>query len=204
MSPVIGLTGPIGCGKSTVAARLAVHGGHVIDADALARLVTGPGRGTLKAIRERFGDAVFDDRGELDRAALSAVAFDDPGALRDLEAIVHPAVRLEVVARLGSPQAQTAPFIVIEAIRLVEGGLASRCDEIWLVVCDRPTQRDRLRGRGMDPDDAERRIAAQGDMAERLAPAATRILRTDGPLDAVLVSIDAALREALGGAPRNP
>ena len=175
MSPVIGLTGPIGCGKSTVAARLAVHGGHVIDADALARLVTGPGRGTLKAMRERFGDAVFDDRGELDRGALSAVAFDDPAALRDLE-----------------------------AIRLVEGGLASRCDEIWLVVCDRPTQRDRLRGRGMDPDDAERRIASQGDMAERLAPAATRILRTDGPLDAVLVSIDAALREALGGAPRNP
>ena len=197
MSRVIGLTGPIGCGKSTVAARLAEHGALVIDADALARLVTGPGSETLVMIRERFGEAVLDDRGALDRAALAAVVFDDPAALRDLEAIVHPAVRLEVEARLGSAEAQAAPFTVIEAIRLVEGGLASRCDEIWLVVCDRPTQRQRLRARGMDPDDAERRISAQGDLAERLASAATRIVRTDGPLDAVLAETDEALRAAL-------
>jgi len=197
MSRVIGLTGPIGCGKSTVAARLAEHGALVIDADALARLVTGPGSETLVMIRARFGEAVLDDRGALDRAALAAVVFDDPAALRDLEAIVHPAVRLEVEARLGSAEAQAAPFTVIEAIRLVEGGLASRCDEIWLVVCDRPTQRQRLRARGMDPDDAERRISAQGDLAERLASAATRIVRTDGPLDAVLAETDEALRAAL-------
>jgi len=197
MSRVIGLTGPIGCGKSTVAARLAEHGALVIDADALARLVTGPGSETLVLIRARFGEAVLDDRGALDRAALAAVVFDDPAALRDLEAIVHPAVRLEVEARLGSAEAQAAPFTVIEAIRLVEGGLASRCDEIWLVVCDRPTQRQRLRARGMDPDDAERRISAQGDLAERLASAATRIVRTDGPLDAVLAETDEALRAAL-------
>ena len=197
MSRVIGLTGPIGCGKSTVAARLAEHGALVIDADALARLVTGPGSETLVMIRARFGEAVLDDRGALDRAALAAVVFDDPAALRDLEAIVHPAVRLEVEARLGSTEAQAAPFTVIEAIRLVEGGLASRCDEIWLVVCDRPTQRQRLRARGMDPDDAERRISAQGDLAERLASAATRIVRTDGPLDAVLAETDEALRAAL-------
>jgi dephospho-CoA kinase len=197
MSLVIGLTGPIGCGKSTIAAHLAEQGGEVIDADALARLVTGPGRDALVAIRARFGDAVFDDRGALDRADLAAVVFDDPAALRDLEAIVHPAVRLEVDARLDSPEARSAPFTVIEAIRLVEGGLASRCDEVWLVVCARPTQRDRLRGRGMDIEDADRRIAAQGDIAERLAPVATRILRTDVPLDAVLAATDEALAAAL-------
>jgi dephospho-CoA kinase len=198
MSLIIGLTGPIGCGKSTVAGRLAEHGGHVLDADALARLVTGLGRPTLTAIRARFGDAVFDDHGELDREILADVVFVDPSALRDLEAIVHPAVRSEIEARLASAQAQAAPFVVIEAIRLVEGGLAARCDEIWLVVCDRPTQRTRLRERGMDPDDADRRIEAQGDIAKRLAPAATRILRTDGALDAVLAATDAALRSALG------
>jgi dephospho-CoA kinase len=198
MSRIIGLTGPIGCGKSTVAGRLAEHGGLVIDADDLAHLVTEPGRPTWAAIRERFGDAVFGEHGELDRAGLAAVVFDDPGALRDLEAIVHPAVRLEVEARLGSSEAQAAPFLVIEAIRLVEGGLASRCDEIWLVVCDRPTQRERLRLRGMDPEDAERRISAQGEMAERLAPAATRILRTDGSLDVAMAATDEALRAALG------
>jgi dephospho-CoA kinase len=197
VSRIIGLTGPIGCGKSTVAARLAEHGGYVIDADALARLVTEPGRETLSAIRARFGDAVFGERGELDRAALAAVVFDDPAALLALEAIVHPAVRREVEARLASPAATAAPFTVIEAIRLVEGGLASRCDEIWLVVCDRPTQRGRLRSRGMDVDDAERRIAAQGDLAERLAPAATRILRTEGPLEATLALVDEALEAAL-------
>jgi dephospho-CoA kinase len=196
MSLVIGLTGPIGCGKSTIAARLAEHGGEIIDADALAHLVTSTGRDGLIAIRARFGDAVFRDRGELDRAALAAVVFEDSAALRDLEAIVHPAVRRELDARLESPRAKTAPFTVIEAIRLVEGGLASRCDEVWLVVCDRPTQRDRLQRRGMDPDDVDRRIVAQGDIAERLAPAATRILRTDGPLEAVLVAADEALEAA--------
>ncbi len=87
--------------------------------------------------------------------------------------------------------------MVIEAIRLVESGLASRCDEIWLVVCDRPTQRERLRRRGMDVDDAERRIAAQADITERLAPAATRIIRTDGSLEPVLATVDEALRLAL-------
>jgi dephospho-CoA kinase len=196
MSLVIGLTGPIGCGKSTIAARLAEHGGEIIDADALAHLVTSTGRDTLIAIRARFGDAVFHDRGELDRAALAAIVFEDSAALRDLEAIVHPAVRRELDARLESPRAKTAPFTVIEAIRLVEGDLASRCDEVWLVVCDLSTQRDRLQSRGMDPDDADRRIVAQGDIAQRLAPVATRILRTDGPLEAVLAAADEALEAA--------
>ena len=197
MSVVIGLTGPIGCGKSTIAAHLATRGGLIIDADAQARIVTSPGRPTLAAIRARFGDAVFDDRDELDRSALAAVVFDDSAALKDLEAIVHPAVRLEVEARLATAEAGAAPFTVIEAIRLMEGGLAARCTEVWLVACDRPTQRARLRRRDMDPADADRRIAAQGDITERTAPAATRILRTDGALDDVLAMADELLQVAL-------
>lgn len=197
MSIVIGLTGPIGCGKSTIAAHLATLGGLVIDADVVARVVTSPGSPTLPPIRARFGDGVFDDRGELDRSALATVVFDDPAALQDLEAIVHPAVRVEVDARLASPEAEAAPFTVIEAIRLVEGGLAARCTEVWLVACDRPTQRARLRQRDMDPADADRRIAAQGDMTERTAPAATHILRTDGSLDGVLAMTEELLQAAL-------
>jgi dephospho-CoA kinase len=199
MTLIIGLTGPIGCGKSTIAARLAEHGGHVIDADDLARDVTGPDRPELAAIRSRFGREVMAADGSLDRGALAARVFEDAAALRDLEAIVHPAVRAAVEARLTSPAAAAASFVAIEAIRLVEGGLATRCDEVWLVVCDRPTQRRRLRGRGMAPADADRRIAAQAGLAERLAPAATRILRTDGPIAGVLAATDEALAEALAG-----
>lgn len=193
----IGLTGPIGCGKSTVGRRLAEHGAAVIDADELARAVTGPGEPTLPAIRARFGDGVFVPDGALDRAALAAVVFPDEAALRDLEAIVHPAVRVRLDAAVADAERAGATVIAIEAIKLVEGGLATTCDEVWLVVCERATQRARLAARGAAPDDVERRIAAQGDIASRLTPAATRVLRTDGPLEATLAAVDAALAEAL-------
>lgn len=203
MSLVIGLTGPIGCGKSTVAAHLATVGGHVIDADALARDVTAPGRPSLDAIVARFGPSVIDDDGGLDRPAMAAIAFGDPAALRDLEAIVQPEVRALVEDDLASTAASEPPFVVIEAIALVEGGLALRCDEIWLVVCDRPTQRQRLAARGMAADDAEARIDAQADIAERLASVATRIVRTDGALEDVLAGVDAALAAALAARDRD-
>jgi dephospho-CoA kinase len=198
MSPVIGLTGPIGCGKSTIAAHLADLGGYVIDADALARDMTAPGRPILDAVVARFGSDVIADDGGLDRPAMAAVAFGDAAALRDLEAIIQPEVRRMVEAGLASRAASESRFVVIEAIALVEGGLAARCDEVWLVVCDRPTQRDRLAARGMSAADAEARFEVQADIVERLAPAATRIVRTDGPLDSAFAAVDAALESALG------
>ena len=132
---LIGITGPIGCGKSTVAAILHELGGEVIDADVLARRATDPGRATLPAIRARFGDEVFTSDGELDRSAMATVVFADPAALADLELIVHPEVRKMVDATLEKASADDAPFVVIEAIKLVEGGLAQRCDEVWLIEC---------------------------------------------------------------------
>jgi len=167
--PVIGLTGPIGCGKSTVAAMLGDLGGHVIDADDLARRATAPGQPTLTAIRERFGEAVFASPGVLDRTALATVVFADPAALRDLEAVVHPAVRTLVEEELRHALGAGAPFVALEAIKLVEGGLADRCTETWIVDCEGDEQRDRLRGRGLADDDVERRIVAQGaDLPTRL------------------------------------
>ncbi len=195
---VIGLTGPIGCGKTAVARWLHARGGWWIDADDLAREGTAPGRPELEAIRARFGDAVFAADGSLDRAALAAVVFPDPVALAELEAIVHPAVGLLVRERLAEAAAAGAPFVVIEAIKLVEGGLAAACDEVWLVECSPAVQRARLVGRGMTQADAERRIAAQGaDLADRLAPHATRRLRTDGTLEDTERRVTAALKEAL-------
>jgi dephospho-CoA kinase len=196
---LIGLTGPIGCGKSTVARMLARLGGFVIDADAVARAATDPGQPTLPAIRSRFGDGVVAPDGTLDRAALARIVFSDAAALADLEAIVHPRVRARIRELLDSDPATTAPFVVLEAIKLVEGGLARACDEVWLVTCDPSTQRERLAGRGATPEDVERRIAAQGDVIGRLAPSATRVVVTDGTLEEAQGRVEEALAEALAG-----
>ena len=177
----IGLTGPIGCGKSTVAGWLAARGAVVVDADEVARDVTAPGQPAHDAVLARFGDPVRGADGTLDRAALARLVFSDPAALADLEAIVHPAVRPQILAVVESAEAAGVPAVVIEAIKLVEGGLAALCDEVWLVTCDARVQRERLLARGASPEDADRRIAAQRGLVERLRPAASRVLDTTGP-----------------------
>ena len=183
MTVHIGLTGPIGCGKSTVASWLGERAGVVvIDADQVARDVLEPGQPALVAVIARFGSGLVGPGGSLDRAALGRIVFADPAALRDLEAIVHPAVRPRILAAIAQAAAEGVVAVVIEAIKLVEGGLAALCDEIWLVTCDPAVQRERVVGRGTEPADAERRIAAQGDLTERLRPAATRVIDTSGTL----------------------
>ena len=177
----IGLTGPIGCGKSTVARWLATHGAVVVDADDVARDVTAPGQAAHDAVLARFGDSVRGTDGNLDRAALARIVFGDPAQLAALEAIVHPAVRPAILGAIDAADAAAAPAVVIEAIKLVEGGLAELCDEVWLVTCEDRAQRERLLARGSDAQDADRRIAAQGDIVARLRPAASRVLDTSGP-----------------------
>ena len=146
----IGITGPIGCGKSTMVGWLAERGAVVIDADDEARAVTAPGEPAHAAILARFGDAVRGPDGTLDRAALARLVFADPAALADLEAIVHPAVRPRILAAIEAADAAGAPAVAIEAIKLVEGGLAALCDEVWLVTCGPVTQRARLAARGVE------------------------------------------------------
>jgi dephospho-CoA kinase len=196
----IGLTGPIGCGKSTVAGWLAARGAVTIDADAEAGAVTAPGQPAHAAILAHFGDAVRGPDGSLDRAELARLVFGDSGALRGLEAIVHPAVRPRILAAMEAADAAGAPAVVIEAIKLVEGGLAALCDEVWLVACAPDEQRARLAGRGVAADDAVRRIAAQGEVVSRLAPAVTRIIETGGDMAAAERRTAAAYAAALAAA----
>jgi dephospho-CoA kinase len=138
----IGLTGNIACGKSTVARMLAEMGAYVIDADAIAHEVIRKGTPAYEAILRRFGPGILRADGEIDRRRLGEIVFRDPAALRDLEAIVHPAVLAEIQQRvLACPD---APAIVIEAIKLIESGFARACDSLWVVTCPEPEQVRRL------------------------------------------------------------
>lgn len=200
---LIGLTGPIGCGKSNVGRVLGELGGTVIDADVLARTASAPGGPALAEIQERFGGTVFDAQGELKRAALAAIVFEDAAALADLERIVHPHVRRLLEVELEAAQRDHVPFVVLEAIKLVEGGLAERCDEVWLVDCSEATQRARLAKRGTASDDVDRRLATQGpDLVARLTKlmgdrAGIRRVSTEGPLEETRALVEDALADAL-------
>lgn len=197
----IGLTGPIGCGKSTIAAWLGERPGVVvIDADRVAREVLDPGEPALGAVVARFG-ADLVRGGVLDRAALGRLVFADPAALRDLEAIVHPAVRPRILASIAEAERDGATAVVIEAIKLVEGGLAAECDEVWLVTCEPDDQLSRLLGRGTPEDIADQRIAAQGDIVGRTAAVATRVIDTSGPASETRSRANAAFDEVVARTP---
>jgi dephospho-CoA kinase len=204
----IGLTGPIGCGKSTVADWLGELGAIVIDADLVAREVTPVGSPELAAVVAAFGPGVLRTDGSLDRLALGRLVFADPAALARLESIIHPAVRPRILALIADADRLGAPAVVIEAIKLVEGGLAALCDEVWLITCDPFVQRSRLAGRAavagraVDPADADARIAAQGDLAARLTPVATRVIDTSGSIAESRSRVVVAWSDATA-APRN-
>ncbi len=203
----IGLTGPIGCGKSTVAGWLAAQGALVIDADRLARRIVEPGQPALEAVVAAFGEGVRASDGRLDRAALGRIVFADPVERARLEAITGPAVRPLIEEAFRDADASGVGTVVLEAIRLVEGGYVDAVDEVWLVTCDPEVQRQRMMERGLEPADAEARIRAQAGLVERVAPVATRVIDTSGTLDAAESRVAAALaeaRRAAAGADRDP
>jgi len=182
----VGLTGGIASGKSTVADELARRGALVIDADRLAREVVDPGTPELSKVAERFPDTVVD--GRLDRAKLAAVVFADPQARRDLERIIHPAVR-----RRAAELERSAPpgSVIVHVIPLlVETGQESDFDLCVVVDVDHETQLGRLLARdGMTRAEAEARIGAQATREQRLA-AADMVIDNSGSVTQLREQID--------------
>lgn len=166
---IIGLTGGIASGKSTVARMLTEHGIPVIDADELARHVVEPGSAALAEIVQRFGSGILATDGSLDRPALARIVFADPESRRALEAITHPAIRRCAEEELAALRQQGVPLAVYMAPLLIEAGLSDRVDEIWVVYVDRETQVQRVMARdGATRDQAEARLAAQMPMEEKV------------------------------------
>lgn len=173
----IGLTGGIASGKSTVADLFAAHGVPVIDTDVIARELVEPGMPALDEIRSVFGNNVFDSDGRLDRRSMRALVFSDASRREELEAILHPKIRLETAAR---SQAADGPYQIIVVPLLVESPFRQFMDRILVVDCDEETQLRRLLARDSEGEDRARRImAAQASRQARLAIADDVISNND-------------------------
>ncbi len=184
----VGLTGGIASGKTAVSDVLGERGAVVIDADVLARQVVEPGTPGLAAVVQRFGADVLGADGRLNRAALGRLVFADPEARRDLEGIVHPAVR----ARAAAIEADADPDAVIVHVipLLVETGQQADYDVLVVVDVDPERQLQRLQQRsGLDADAASARIAAQASRAARLAVADV-VLHNDGGIEDLADQVD--------------
>jgi dephospho-CoA kinase len=172
----IGLTGGIASGKSTVAGRFAELGVPVIDADEAARAVVAQGKAGLARVLERFGSGVAGENGELDRRALRELIFKDPGARRDLEAILHPLIRADMER---SAELAVGPYVVMAIPLLVEGGARDRVDRVLVVDVDEVVQLQRVRARdGCTEVQARAILASQASRSVRLAAADDVLLNT--------------------------
>jgi dephospho-CoA kinase len=168
---VVGLTGGIASGKSTVARLFGALGVPVVDADAVARDIVAPGSDALREIAATFGDAVIVN-GALDRAALGARVFADTDARRRLEAITHPRIAAESGRRLALALAGGAPYALYEAALLVENGAYKMFPALVVVTAPEDVQRARIAARdGLDAAQAQARIAAQAPVAAKVAVA---------------------------------
>ena len=182
---VIGLTGNIGCGKSTVAGMLRELGVATIDADAVAREIRHNDADARAAIQRRFGT--------YEAAELARVVFSDADALRDLEGILHPRVRGAIRARLSELAEGGETVVAVEVIKLLESPLADACDEVWVVRCDEAHAIARLAtSRGMDEATARRRLANQSSQDEKVI-AADVVIDGSAAMEETRRQVEAAL-----------
>lgn len=195
---LIGITGNIGTGKSTVARMLASLGAEVIDADKVAHEVMRAGTPAHAQIVETFGPQVLGPDGEVDRARLGSIVFANPELLARLEAIVHPATLQAIARRIG---ATSADVVVVEAIKLIESCLASACDNVWVTTC-RPRQQVYriMGGRGLSRAEAWERLRAQPPQEVKIARADV-VVDTSGSMSRTRAQVQAAWDRLISRAP---
>ena len=198
---LLGLTGGIGSGKSTVAQMLAVQGAAIIDADAISRATTAAGGAALPTITQQFGAHLIAPDGALDRTAMRALVFDDTDARQRLEAIIHPLVAQETdrQARLALDAGRR--LLVFDVPLLVESGARWRAkvDRVLVIDCDSATQIDRVMARNALPrDQVEQIVAAQASRAQRLAAADLVIFNGAGVTQDALRAQAARLAQTFG------
>jgi dephospho-CoA kinase len=184
---MIGLTGPMGAGKSTVAAMLRDLGATVLDADAVVRDLQRPGQPGHTAVVDIFGPGVLGEGREIDRRKLAAAVFDDPSKLAALEAAMHPLVVDRVLRTRDGLSARRV--LAVEAIKLLTSKIRGEYEEIWVVLASTPTLMPRLRARGLVGAEIERRLANQPSEAVFRA-AATVVIENDGDLDAMRARVE--------------
>ena len=189
---VIGLTGGIACGKSNLSRTLKEHGVPVIDADEISRSLTAKGGAALPAIRERFGDRVFDGD-ELNRRALSDIVFSDPKERDALNGILHPMVLSEIHRQMDAIDGP----VVMDVPLLYEVGMDSWCQEIWCAYVPQKEQVRRVRKRGaITYKEALRRIHSQMPVMEKRRRA-DHVIRTEGSKEESAAIVLALWRNAI-------
>lgn len=179
---ILGLTGGIACGKSTISLTLREQGAVIIDGDVLSRELTKPGGAALPAIRARFGADVFCPDGTLDRRALGSVVFADDQAREALDGIMQPLLRQMIVDGIMQARQEGAQVCVLDMPLLYEKELDTLCDRVWCAWIPRETQLERLMARdGFTREEAEMRLASQMDPDEK-ARRANVVIDTSGSI----------------------
>ncbi|MDT7837339.1 dephospho-CoA kinase [Aquabacterium sp. OR-4] len=204
----IGLTGGIGSGKSTVAARLVALGATLVDTDAIAHALTAAGGAAMPALRAAFGDTVADATGALDRAAMRQRMLADPEARQRLEAVLHPMIGDETRRQAAAAQAAGCPAIVYDVPLLTESAhWRSRCDRILVVDCSADTQVQRVMQRSGWPAAQVRHVIALQATREARRAIADAVILNDGlSLAALQAEVDALWQRWLppAGAAHSP
>ena len=191
----IGLTGSIACGKSTVSAYLRALGHVVVDADAISHSLTAPGGAALDAIREAFGDGVFDGD-VLDRRTLGSVVFSSPEKRETLNAILHPMIISTIQAEMDTHDAPDQ-LVFGDIPLLYECDMAHMFDQVWVVSVPEYVQLDRIVMRdGLSREDAQKRIDAQMPLAKKRA-LADAVIDSSGSIENTRCQIDALIRTQL-------